>query len=96
MRTIKQFIGQANHIYFKMSSREVCKQFYEQAAREGLLFGGINPTYKETTDLVALLPDGSICYVGWAGRMCYHSCHEGVIKIDYNKYATGENNYFIK
>lgn len=96
MRTIKQFIGQANHIYFKMSNREVCKQFYEQAAKEGLLFGGINPTYKETTDLVALLSNGEICYVGWAGRMCYHNCHEGVIKIDYEKFANGETDYQIK
>ena len=96
MRTIKQFIGQSDHVYFKMGSREVCKQFYEQAAKESLLFGGINPTYKETTDLVALLPDGSICYVGWAGRMCYHNYKKGVIRIDYEKYSTGSDNYLLK
>ena len=96
MRTIKQFNGQANHIYFKMSSRGVCKQFYEQAEKEGLLFGGINPTYKETSDLVALLPNGEICYVGWAGRMCYHNSHEGVIKIDYEKFMNDEEEYLIK
>lgn len=96
MRTIKQFIGQAEHIYFRMSSKDICKQFYKQAAKEGLLFGGINPTDKETTDLVALLPNGQICYVGWAGRMCYHNCHEGVIKIDYEKFARGEVEYQIK
>lgn len=95
MRTIKHFIGQANHIYFRMSSREVCKQFYEQASKEGLLFGGINPTYKETADIVAPLPDGSLCYVGWASRMCYHNAHEGVIKIDYEKYMNGEAEYLI-
>ena len=96
MRTIKQFIGQANHIYFKMSNREICKQFYEQAAREGMTLGGINPTYKETTDLVAILPDGNLCYVGWAGRMCYHNSREGVIKIDYEKYSKGEAEYLIR
>ena len=96
MRTIKQFIGKAEHIYFKMSSREVCKQFYEQAAKEGFLLGGINPTYKETTDLVALLPNGGLCYVGWAGRIFYHNYHEGVIRIDYEKYANGEADYLIK
>ena len=96
MRTIKQFVGQANHIYFKMSNREICKQFYEQAASEGMTMGGINPTYKETTDLVAILPDGNLCYVGWAGRMCYHNSHEGVIKIDYEKYVKGEAEYLIR
>lgn len=96
MRTIKQLIGQANHIYLRMSNTEICKQFYEQAMNEGMLFGGINPTYKETTDLVALLPDGNLCYVGWAGRMCYHYAHEGVIRIDYEKYVNGETEYLIK
>ena len=95
MRTIKQFIGQANHIYFKMSNREVCKQFYEQAAKEGLLFGGINPTYKETTDLVALLSNGEICYVGWAGRMCYHNRKQNILRVDYEKYILGEEDYLV-
>lgn len=50
MRTIKQFIGQANHIYFKMSSREVCKQFYEQAQKKDCrLEVLIRPTKKQPT-----------------------------------------------
>ena len=86
MRTIKQFIGQANHIYFNMSSREGCKQFYEQAQKEGLSFGGSDPTYKETTDLVALLPNGELCYVGWVGRVLYHHSSGNIIRVDYDKY----------
>jgi len=96
MRTIKQFISKTNKVYFYMKDPDTCRKFYRDAEAEGITFGDVPPTQKATDDIIALLPSGKICYVGWAGRMCYHSCHEGVIKIDYNKYATGENNYFIK
>ena len=56
---------------------------------------GTNPTEHDTTDLVALLPSGEICYVGWAGRMCYHNCKEGVVRIDYEKYINDEWDYII-
>ncbi len=96
MRTIKQFIKKADKVYFYMKDEETCRRFYQEAEREGILFGGGKPTNKEPTDLVALLPEGGICYVGWAGHMCYyHGGMKGVIRIDYAKYANGENDYII-
>ena len=95
MRTIKQFINQENKVYFFMKDKDTCLRFYRNAEAEGITFGGAKPTEKETTDIVALLPNGEICYVGWAGRMCYHNCKTGVIKIDYEKYSLGENDYLI-
>ena len=95
MRTIKQFISKTNKVYFFFQNTNLCKQFYENAEAEGITFGGTNPTDKEPTDLVALLPDGEICYVGWAGRMCYNNCQEKVVRIDYKRYLNDESDYII-
>lgn len=89
MRTIKQFISKTNKVYFYMKDPDTCRKFYRDAEAEGITFGGVPPTHKETDDIIALLPSGEICYVGWAGRMCYHGCKEGVVRIDYDKYSTG-------
>ncbi len=96
MRTIKQFINQANKVYFFMKDKETCLRFYRDAEAEGITFGGAKPTEKEPSDIIALLPSGEICYVGWAGHMCYHNCKEGVIRIDYDKYANGDKSYLIE
>ena len=96
MRTIKQFISQTNKVYFYFKDTNRCKQFYQNAEAEGITFCGTNPTDKEPTDLIALLPSGEICYVGWAGRMCYHNCKEGVVRIDYEKYVNNEPDYVIR
>ena len=96
MRTIKQFINIADKVYFFMKDKETCRRFYQDAEQEGITFCGEHPTEKETTDIVALLPDGDICYVGWAGHMCYHhGGMDGVMRIDYAKYVTGDEDYII-
>lgn len=96
MRTIKQFISKTNKVYFYFTRNEICKRFFENAEAEGITFGGKKPTAKETTDLIALLPNGEICYVGWAGHMCYYNCTEGVVRIDYEKYVNNEADYIIR
>ena len=79
-----------------MKDKETCQRFYQEAEREGISFGGVKPTSKESTDLLALLPIGEICYVGWAGHMCYHHGDAaGIIRIDYEKYVGNEEDYII-
>ena len=95
MRTIKRFINQNYKVYFFMKDEEICRRFYQDAEAEGITFGGDKPTEKEPTDIIALLPEGEICYVGWAGHMCYYNCKEGVIRIDYEKYIDGSDKYIV-
>lgn len=65
-----------------MSGGEICKQFFTQAEREGFLFGGKKPTKKEPSDLIAVLPDKTICYVGTIGRIAVGSGAENVVVVD--------------
>ena len=96
MRTIKQFISKTNKVCFFMKDKATCRSFYQVAEAEGISFCGTPPTQKETTDIVALLPSGEICYVGWAGHMCFHNGGiEGVIRIDYAKYVSGDDDFII-
>lgn len=95
MRTIKQFISKTNKVYFFMKDAETCRRFYRDAEAEGITFGGGKPTEKEPSDIIALLPEGKICYVGWAGHMCYYNCSKGVVRIDYSKYADDNDDYII-
>ena len=62
MKTIKSLINTNKKVYVRMRSDEICKAFFEQAEREGFTFGGEKPTAKQPSDLIAVLPDKTICY----------------------------------
>ena len=68
MKTIESLINASKKVYVHMSSDEVCRRFFAQAEREGFLFGGEKPTKKEPSDIIAVLPDKTICYVGTVTR----------------------------
>ena len=82
MKTIESLINTNKKVYVKMSSDEICKAFFEQAEREGFTFGGEKPTKKHPSDLIAVLPDKTICYVGTFGRIAAQSGAENVVVID--------------
>lgn len=64
--------------------------------REGIIYGdGVKPTERPVDDIMALHDDGTICFLGWAGRMAYHYSKDTVKRIDYEKYVNGETEYLI-
>ena len=56
---------------------------------------GVAATERPVEDIMALKENGTICFLGWAGRMCYHYAQNQAIKIDYEKYIDGKDNYII-
>ena len=82
MKTITSLINANKKVYVRMSSDEICKAFFAQAENEGFLFGGMKPTAKEPSDLIAVLSDKTLCYVGTIGRMAAGSGAETVCVID--------------
>ena len=69
MKTIESLINKNKKVYVKMSSDEICNAFFAQAEKEGFLFGGVKPTVKQPSDIIAVLPDKTLCYVNSIGRM---------------------------
>ena len=82
MKTITSLINANKKVYVRMSSDEICKAFFAQAENEGFLFGGMKPTAKHPSDLIAVLSDKTLCYVGTIGRMAAGSVAENVCVID--------------
>ncbi len=82
MKTITSLINANKRVYVRMSSDEICKAFFAQAENEGFLFGGMKPTAKHPSDLIAVLSDKTLCYVGTIGRMAAGSGAENVCVID--------------
>lgn len=96
MREIKELISKNKKVYIYLSSEDVQSRFMSDAENQGITFGdGIKPTERKPDDIMALLSDGTICYLGWAGHMCYRHNHENVIRVDYEKFINEEKEYII-
>ena len=94
MRTIKQLIGKEQKVYIVLKNKAIKFRFMSDAEYEGITFGDkVKPTERIPDDIMALQADGTICYLGWAGRMCYHNRKHNISRVDYEKYILGEENY---
>ena len=77
MKTIKSLINPDKKVYVKMNSL---------AEKEEFLFGdGAKPTEKHPSDLIAVLPDKTLCYVGTYGKIASQSGAENIIVYDCEK-----------
>ena len=78
MKTIESLINANKKVYVRMSSDEICKAFFAQAEKEEFLFGGIKPTAKHPSDLIAVLSDKTLSMStpsagwqqAWERKMC--------------------------
>lgn len=85
MQKIKDLINEEKHVYIILKNEEIAKRFMADAEAEGITFSdGIKATNKDPDDIIAMLPNGTICYVGFIGRMCRYS--NQCLCIDYEEY----------
>lgn len=83
-------------LYILLRSKAMQYRFMSDADREGVTFGdGKKATDRMAEDIMALKADGTICFLGWAGHMCYHQSPNAAIRIDYEKYIDGADDYII-
>ena len=96
MQTIRQLISKEKKVYVLLKSKAIQYRFMSDAAREGITYGdGVPATDRQVDDIMALREDGTICFLGWAGHMCYHHASGQVIRVDYERYVDGEPDYII-
>ena len=87
MRKIKDLISPDKKVYIILKNDEIRERFMIDAQNEGITFGdGVKPTERKADDIMSLQANGTICYVGWAGRICFKSMQENVVRIDYEEY----------
>ena len=86
MKTIESLINPNKKVYVKMNNADDCKRFFSLAEKEGFLFSGsAKPTEKHHSDLIAVLPDKTLCYAGTYGRIAAQSGAENIIVYDCEK-----------
>jgi len=80
-------------IYFRTS--ELCRDFMRAAEAEGIAFGdGVLPMQRDVTNIFALHNNKTINYVGAYGHIAF-GCGARV-RVDYEKYRDGKDDYIIK
>ena len=88
MRTIKELVKNEKKVYIYLRNRTTEYRFMSDAEHEGITYGdGVKPTERPVDDIMVLHADGTICFLGWAGRMAYHYSKE--------KYINGDAEYLI-
>ncbi len=96
MRKIKELLQQGKKVYIVLPTKAMQYRFMSDADREGITFGdGVRAIDRMSSDIMALLPDGHICFVGWVGRMCFKQGGDSVLRVDYERYINGEKSYMI-
>ena len=96
MRTIKELVKNEKKVYIYLRNRAAEYRFMSDAEQEGITYGdGVKPTERPVDDIMALHDDGTICFLGWAGRMAFHYSKDNVKRIDYEKYIEGSSDYLI-
>ena len=98
MRTIKELINNEKKVYILLKTKAIQYRFMSDAEREGITYGDkATATEHHVDDIMALQPDGTICFLGWAGRMCYHYARQNnIVRVDYEKYVSGNADYMVK
>ena len=96
-RRIRDLIDGKHSIYLYLATEDAMKQFRRQAKNEWIRFGdGALATRRKPKQIMRLLDDGTVCFVGFAGVMrFYHSDEPHVLRIDYERYMLGHDDYIV-
>ena len=100
MRTIMDLAKMDGRVYVYLKDTDICNQFLRDAEAEGFTFGdGVKPTKREGSDIFAVNADQTINYVGFAGHMAFGAAKkvadQKLIRVDYEKYVSGEDEYMV-
>lgn len=99
-RTISSLLVEDKKVYLWMADKEIAKKFLQDAEAEGFTFeDGVKPTERHTSDIFRIFSKENkplLCYVGWAGHMAFQAQKEDLIRIDYQKFSSGESDYIYQ
>ena len=85
--SINNLIDSKRTVYIRLRDRATRYRFMSDAEREGITYtDGKKPTEQEAEEIMALHPDGTISFLGWAGRILYHNIKDTAPRVDYGEY----------
>lgn len=84
---IRELIDSERTVYIVLRDKAAQYRFMGDAEREGITYtNGTKPTEQEAEEIMALHPDGTISFLGWAGRILYHNIKDTAPCVDYGEY----------
>ncbi len=100
-RTIKELAKKNGRVYVYLKDKVVGDIFINQAKVEGFTFeDGVlpNDSKRGYETIMAVNHNGTLNYVGTSGRIAFGGGFkkigdEKLIRVDYEKYITGDKNY---
>lgn len=96
MRTVRELIHTEKKVYILLRNEATRECFVHDAEREGVTYGDKVPlSERSVDDIMALQSDGTICFLGAIGRMCFQANPENVLRVDYEKYVSGEDDFIF-
>jgi hypothetical protein len=96
MRSIKNLLKRNGRIYVYLQDEKTGKIFLENAEKEGVTFGdGVNPTKRKADSIFAINDDLTINYVGYIGHLAFNFGTDKIVRIDYYKYISGDDDYIV-
>lgn len=86
MRKIKELTKGKDKVYVVLQTEEVQKKFMSDAEKEGITFSdGESLKGRKCEDIMVLYDDGTLRYLGWAGRIFFHHIKNDVTCINYEE-----------
>lgn len=101
-RTITELSKMNGRIYVYLANVAIGEKFLQQAEDEGFTFAdGAKPTERCYAEIMAVNGNKTINFVGANGRIAFGSGAktvggEQLIRVDFEKYAAGAENYEYK
>jgi len=96
-RRIADLVDREHRIYLSFPSPDGMEEFQRRARSEGIRFGdGREADERKLAPVMRLLDDGTICYVGFAGTMAFHSRQADILRVDMETYMAGGANYVLE
>ena len=101
-RTITELSKMNGRVYVYLANVEIGEKFLQQAEDEGFTFAdGAKPTERCYAEVMAVNGNLTINFVGANGRIAFGSGvkkigDDELIRVDFEKYAAGEENYGYK
>ena len=93
---MRNLLSLNGRIFVYLRNRNISELFLKNAEAEGFTFSdGVKPTERHDSDIFALHHDRTINYVGSVGHMAFQCAADGIVRVDYEKYLAGAENYIL-
>ena len=99
MRTVSNLAQLGGRVYVYLANAQIGDQFLQQAEDEGFTFhDGTLPSAQCYDNVMAVNRDKTLNYVGTNGRIAFGAGAEAIgserlIRVYYEKYLSGDDNY---